>query len=95
MSPVFNNKEVNNHWSDNLIPSPSKKDIISQHVKGPGLHSYVNVEQQNGVKKYVFSPQAQCRSHQRHFMKNTNTALYKQLHLQVVHIYMYAGRVLS
>ena len=26
-------KEVNNHWSDNLIPSPSKKDITFQHVK--------------------------------------------------------------
>ena len=68
-------KEVNSHWSDNLIPSPSKKDIIFQHVKGPGLHSYV--EQPNGVKKYVCSPDAQCRSHQRHFMKNTTTALYK------------------
>ena len=68
-------KEVNSHWSDNLIPSPSKKDIIFQHVKGTGLHSYV--EQPNGVKKYVCSPQAQCRSHQRHFMKNTTTPLYK------------------
>ena len=40
-------KEVNNHWSDNLISSPNKKDLIFQHVKGPGLHSYV--EQPNGV----------------------------------------------
>ena len=68
-------KEVNNHWSDNLIPSPNKKDIIFQHIKGPGLHSYV--EQPNGEKKYVCSPQAECRPHQCHFMKNTTTALYK------------------
>ena len=68
-------REVKEHWSDNLVPSPNKKDIIFQHIKGPGLHSYV--EQPNGVKKYVCSPQAQCGSHQRHFMKNTTTALYK------------------
>ena len=68
-------REVNEHWSDHLVPSPNKKDIIFQHIKGPGLHSYV--EQPNGVKKYVCSPQAQCGSHQRHFMKNTTTALYK------------------
>ena len=68
-------EEVNSHWNDNLIPSPNKKDVIFQHIKGPGLHSYV--EQPNGVKKYVCSPQAQCKSHQRHFMKNTTTALYK------------------
>ena len=63
-------KEVNNHWSDNLIPSPSKKDIIFQHVKDPGLHSYL--EQPNGVKKHVCLPEAECRSHQCHFMKNTS-----------------------
>jgi len=68
-------REVKEHWSDNLVPSPNKKDIIFQHIKGPGLHSYV--EQPNGVKKYVCSPQAQCGSHQRLFMKNTTTALYK------------------
>ena len=66
-------KEVNNYWSDNLISSPNKKDLIFQHVKGPGLHSYV--EQPNGVKKYVCSPEAQCRSRQHQFMKNTITAL--------------------
>ena len=42
-------REVKEHWSDNLVPSPNKKDIIFQHIKGPGLHSYV--EQPNGVKK--------------------------------------------
>ena len=68
-------KEVNNHWSENLIPSPNKKDLIFQHIKGPGLHSYV--EQPNGVKKYVCSPKATWRSNQRQFMKNTTTALYK------------------
>ena len=67
--------EVNTHWSDNLVPSPNKRDLVFQHFKGPGLHSYV--EQPNGVKKYVCSPQAQCRSLQRHFMKNTATTLYK------------------
>ena len=67
--------EVNTHWSDNLVPSPNKRDLVFQHMKGPGLHSYV--EQPNGVNKYVCSPEATCRSHQRHFMKNTTTALYK------------------
>ena len=70
-------REVKEHWSDNLVPSPNKKDIIFQHIKGPGLHSYVEQPVPNGVKKYVCSPQAQCGSHQRHFMKNTTTALYK------------------
>ena len=65
-------KEVNNHWSENLIPSPSKKDLIFQHVKGPGMHLYV--EQPNGGKKYVCGPEAQCKSHQRHFMKNTTSS---------------------
>ena len=41
--------EVNTHWSDNLVPSPNKRDLVFQHMKGPGLHSYV--EQPNGVKK--------------------------------------------
>ena len=68
-------KEVNNHWSDNLIPSPSKNDVVFRHVKGPGMHLYV--QQPNGGKKYVCSPGAKCKSSQRHFMKNTTTALYK------------------
>ena len=68
-------KEVNNHWSDNLIPSPSKNDLVFQHIKGVGTHSYV--QQPNGGKKYICSAQAKCKSHQRHFMKNTTTALYK------------------
>ena len=68
-------KEVNTHWSDNLIPSPNKKDLVFQHVKGPGMHVYI--QQPNGGKKYVCSEGAQCKSHQRHFMKNTTTALYK------------------
>ena len=49
-------KEVNGHWSDNLIPSPSKKDVVFQHIKGPGLHSFV--EQANGVVKYLCAPEA-------------------------------------
>ena len=70
-----------NYWGKRTVSillfsvMSQQKDIIFQHVKGPGLHSFV--EQPNGVKKYVRSPQAQCRSHQRHFMKNTTTALYK------------------
>ena len=68
-------KEVKGHWSDNLIPSPSKKDVVFQHIKGPGLHSFV--EQANSVVKYVCAPEAECKSHQRHFMENTTTALYK------------------
>ena len=43
-------KEVNNHWSENLIPSPNKKDLVFQHVKGVGMHLYV--QQPNGGKKY-------------------------------------------
>ena len=46
-----------------------------QHIKGPGLHSFV--EQANGVVKYVCAPKAQFKSHKHHFMKNTTTALYK------------------
>ena len=68
-------KEVNNHQIENLIPSPNKNDNILNHIKGPGLHSYV--EQPNSVKKYDCSPEATCTSHQCHFMKNTTTALYK------------------
>ena len=40
--------EVNSHWSENLVPSPNKKDLIFQHVKGPGMHLYV--QQPNGGK---------------------------------------------
>ena len=68
-------KEVSTHWSDNLIPSPNKKDLVFQHVKGPRMHVYI--QQPNGGKKYVCSEGAQCKSHQRHFMKNTTTALFK------------------
>ena len=34
-------KGVNGDWSDNLIPSPSKKDVVFEHIKGPGLRSFV------------------------------------------------------
>ena len=68
-------KEVNNHWSENLIPSPSKNEMVFQHVKGVGMHLYV--KQPNRGKKYVCSAEAKCKSHQRHFMKNTTTAPYK------------------
>ena len=67
--------KVNSHWSENLVPSPNKKDLIFQHVKGPGVHLYV--QQPNGGKRYVCSPEAKCKSNQRHFMKNTTTTLYK------------------
>ena len=86
-------KEVNNHWSENLIPSPNKKDLVFQHIKGAGMHLYV--QQPNGGKKYVCSAEAKCKSHQRHFMKNTTTALYKHFLQQYplrrgeYHIYMY------
>ena len=86
-------KEVNNHWSENLIPSPNKKDLVFQHVKGAGMHLYV--QQPNGGKKYVCSAEAKCKSHQRHFMKNTTTALYKHFLQQYplrrgeYHIYIY------
>ena len=66
---------MNSHWSENLVPRPNKKDLIFQHVKGPGMHLYV--QQPKGGKKYVCSPEAKCKSNQRHFMKNTTTALYK------------------
>ena len=47
-------KEVNNHWSENVIPSPSKKDLIFQHVKGPGMHLYI--EQPNGGRSMSVAP---------------------------------------
>ena len=61
--------EVNSHWSENLAPSPNK-DLIFQHVKGPGMHLYV--QQPNGGGKYVCSPEAKCKSNQRHFIKKHN-----------------------
>jgi len=39
------------------------------------MHLYI--QQPNGGKKYVCSTEAKCKSNQRHFMKNTTTALYK------------------
>ena len=63
------------HWMDSLIASPNKKDVVFMHVKGPGLHYYAPTG--CGGMKYVCSPQAQCKSHQRYFQKDITTALYK------------------
>ena len=34
-------REVDSHWMENLTASPNKKDIVTLHVKGKGLHLYV------------------------------------------------------
>ena len=51
---------------DNFTASRENSDLVFQHVKGPGLHSYA--EQENGIVKYGFAPEAECRPHQHHFM---------------------------
>ena len=77
-------REVNAHWMDSLIPSPNKKDVVFVHVKGPGMHYYAPTGR--GGMKYVCAPEAQCKSHQRYFQKDTTTALYKHfLHQYPLH----------
>ena len=68
-------QEITAHWMDSLIASPNKKDVVFMHVKGPGLHYYAPTGR--GGMKYVCTPQAQCKSHQCYFQKETTTALYK------------------
>ena len=55
---------VNNHWSDNLIPSPSKKRYYFSTCERPWTTLVCWATK--WCKKYVCFPQAKCRSNQRH-----------------------------
>ena len=52
--------EVTAHWMDSLVPSPNKKDVVYVHINGPGLHVYASSG--CGGKKYICTPEAQCKS---------------------------------
>ena len=68
-------REVTAHWMYSLIPSPNQKGVVFMHAKEPGLHFYAPTGR--GGKKYIWAPEAQYKSHQRYFQKDTTTALYK------------------
>ena len=68
-------REVTSHWMDNLTASSNKKDIVTQHVKGKGLHVYV--AKADGSLKYTCAENSGCRSHQRYFQSSSTTALFK------------------
>ena len=68
-------REVDSHWMENLTASPNKKDIVTLHVKGKGLHLYV--PKPDGSLKYTCVENSGCKRHQRYFQSSSTKALFK------------------
>ena len=68
-------REVDSHWMENLTASPNKKDIVTLHVKGKGLHLYV--PKPDGSLKYTCVENSGCKRHQRYFQSSSSKALFK------------------